>query len=159
MKGWAYFMALHLIKMAAGISSLEELEERQNYLRFGSGASKRKQPKDLIHVTRFFPKRADEILLSDNKVPGSLFWVFQKRIQARQKIAEFREIKAEGGTTKCGIVLEGPLVHVQPLPKKAFQGWRYLPIEDTPLDIKQGASITKDISPQMRAELTELCLI
>ena len=152
-------MSLHLIKMAAGISSLEELEERQNFIRYGSGASKNKQPKELIHVTRFFPKRADEILLNNSSVPGSLYWVFQKRIQARQKIAEFREIKAEGGTIKCGIVLEGPLVHVQPLPKKAFQGWRYLSQEDTPPDIKQGTNITKNISPQMQAELRELCLI
>lgn len=152
-------MALHLIKMAAGISSLEELEERQNYLRLGSNVKRSKHPKELIHVTRFFPKRAEEILSGDSKVPGSLFWVFQKRIQARQRISEFREIKAEGGVVKCGIVLEGPLIHVQPLPRKAFQGWRYLKSEDTPLDIKHGGTITKDISPQMRAELTELCLI
>ncbi|CAN0529320.1 unnamed protein product, partial [Scytosiphon promiscuus] len=65
-------MGLHLITMAAGITSLQELEQRQTFLRTNE--------KDLIHVTRFFPKRADEILNDKLTPPGSLYWVCQKRI-------------------------------------------------------------------------------
>ncbi len=155
-------MTLHLIKMAAGITSLQELEERQNYLRTGGGdvsRLKKEHLRELIHVTRFFPKRADEILNKDNNPPGSLYWVFQKRIQARQKIAEFREMPSEGGATKCGIVLEGPLVTVEMMPKKAFQGWRYLTEDDAPKDLNERALGREKIPPQMHADLIELCLL
>lgn len=171
-------MALHLIKMAAGISSLQELEDRQNYL-LSKGRRNGTQQQELIHVTRFTPKRADEILqpttpstpklssqdersvIEDpmSKVPGSLYWVFQKRIQARQKISEFREMPSEEGITKCGIVLEGPLVPVQMMPKKAFQGWRYLLPSDAPVDSLSGAKLNEEISPAMQADLIELCLL
>ncbi|MBO6549759.1 MAG: DUF1489 domain-containing protein [Rhizobiales bacterium] len=155
-------MALHLIKMAAGISSLQELEERQTYLRTGGSERarlKKENLRELIHVTRFFPKRADEILNKDNSPPGSLYWVFQKRIQARQKIAEFREMPSEGGASKCGIVLEGPLVPVEMMPRKAFQGWRYLTKDDAPKDLNERAFEREKIPPQMHADLIELCLL
>lgn len=155
-------MGLHLIKMAAGITSLQELEERQTFLRTnGAKMNSRKKlvEKDLIHVTRFFPKRADEILNDTITPPGSLYWVFQKRIQARQKIAEFREMPTEGGPTKCGIVLEGPLVTVEMSPRKAFQGWRYLTQEDAPNDLGYRSNLKEEIPPQMQADLIELCLL
>lgn len=148
--------------MAAGITSLQELEERQNYLRTGGGdvsRLKKENLRELIHVTRFFPKRADEILNKDNNPPGSLYWVFQKRVQARQKIAEFREMPSEGGATKCGIVLEGPLVTVEMMPRKAFQGWRYLTEDDAPKDLNERAFEREKIPAQMHADLIELCLL
>ncbi len=155
-------MGLHLIKMAAGISSLQQLEERQTFVRV-SGANinrlKKTKEMDLIHVTRFFPKRADEILNETVTPPGSLYWVFQKRIQARQKIVEFREMPTEGGPTKCGIVLEGPLVPVEMMPRKAFQGWRYLTEDDAPKDLDHRRGKKEEIPPQMHADLIELCLL
>lgn len=149
-------MALHLIKMAAGIESLEQLDERQDFLR--RQAELRSGRAELLHVTRFFPKRADEILTTTEGVPGSLYWVFQKTVQARQEIANFREVQDAEGGSRCAIVLEGPLIRVEWQHRKAFQGWRYLKGEDAPLDIGAFDPGT-DVPVEMRAALKELCLI
>lgn len=163
-------MDLHLIKMAAGISSMQELMERQDYLRVQqlSYLSKAKQLKPgtdrLLHVTRFFPKRRDEILSKDMSaqdaaVCGSLYWVFQKRIQARQMIADFIEVSGDDGLVRCGILLEGPLVLVEHHVRKAFQGWRYLLADDAPPDQAGGFDPAVKIPENMRRDLQELCLL
>ena len=155
-------MTLHLIKMAAGISSLQELEERQTYIKGLERpelAGHRLGKNQIVHITRFFPKRRDEILFEEAQDNGSLFWVFQKRIQARQMIADFIEVTTEQGLTKCGIVLEGPLVPVERHIRPAFQGWRYLTGDDAPQDLSRHSLNVSKIPPQMRQDLEELCLI
>ncbi len=155
-------MTLHLIKMAAGIASLQDLEQRQAYIR---GLERpelvghRLGKNQIVHITRFFPKRREEILFEAKQENGSLFWVFQKRIQARQTIADFIEVKTEQGLTKCGIVLEGPFVPVERHVRPAFQGWRYLTREDAPQDLVRQTVKMSKIPPQMRQDLEELCLI
>lgn len=143
---------LHLIKMAAGIRLLAEFEERRDFVmersaQAGLGSIH-------MHVTRFSPKRAEEILAG-----GSLYWVFNKRIQVRQRIVEFREIETKSGVTKCGIVLDPVFVQVDPVPRKAFQGWRYLEVKDAPQDLGARASRLLDMPERMRHDLQELCLI
>lgn len=174
-------MTLHLIKMAAGIDRLETLEERQAFLRQQSKA--RTGRAELLHVTRYFPKRADEILgacedegvsaedlsgvplstVPVSTVPGSLYWVFQKSVQARQRIKEFRAVEDTSGVSRCAIVLEGPLVRVERQHRKAFQGWRYLTELDAPADIDRNsydaALIADEKLADMRDALQELCLI
>ena len=154
-------MTLHLIKMAAGIDSLRALTERQAFLRERSVALTG-QP-ELVHVTRFSPKRSDEILAAGGAVPGSLFWVFQRAVQVRQKIAAFREVVDEAGVTRCAIVLSGPLVPVERQRRKAFQGWRYLTGDDAPDDLSSRSAAERmmaDAAPAaMQAALRELCLI
>jgi len=155
-------MTLHLIKMAAGISSLQELEERQAYIRGLKRpelAGHRLSKNQIVHITRFFPKRRDEILFEEKDDNGSLFWVFQKRIQARQTIADFIEVTTEQGLTKCGIVLEGPLVAVERHIRPAFQGWRYLTGDDAPQDLSRQSINVSKIPAKMRHDLEELCLI
>lgn len=153
-------MGLHLIKMAAGIDSLEALAERQAVVLAQRRQVNRRA--ELMHVTRFFPKRADEILAagenSSGEVLGSLFWVFNKAIQARQKIKRFDEVEGDGGIIRCGIVLEGPLIRVSYQHRKAFQGWRYLEAADAPEDCGQFEPMN-DVPPDMRQVLRELCLL
>ncbi len=157
-------MGLHLIKMAAGINCLELLTERQTYIRSlhrpELGAFKPRAD-EIVHITRFFPKRRDEILQggSDDETEGSLYWVFQKRIQARQKISGFIEVTGAGGETRCGIVLRGPLIGVERFPRKAFQGWRYLEGADAPPDLGNHSVQYDQIPPDMRRDLEALCLI
>ncbi len=143
---------LHMIKMAAGIRTVGELYERQAFMIASAKAS----GMGAIHmpVTRFRPKRADEILDG-----GSLFWVFNKRVQLRQKIVEFREVETSDGIKKCGIVLEPPLINVELLPRKAFQGWRYLTAEEAPQDFGSSPRFFDNIPVEMRMDLQELCLI
>ena len=143
-------MTLHLIKMAAGIGSIEELETRQHQLRC--------QSHELVHVTRFFPKRRDEILLPNGK-NGSLYWVFQGHVQARQEIADFSEVQGETGFVRCGIVLKGPLISVERLRHRAFQGWRYLDPTAAPRDLAERGETYGDMPDGMRRDLEELCLI
>ena len=159
---WCRIMGLHLIKMAAGIASLPELEQRQSFVRARQQASHNAglaRADQIVHVTRFFPKRREEILAAHEGVPGSLYWVFQKSIQARQEIADFVEVTGEDGQVRCGIVLTGPLVSVERSRRKAFQGWRYLPACDAPADLKGGGRNLFDIPMTMRRDLEELCLI
>lgn len=155
-------LGLHLIKMAAGIESGSALEARQKVLRDRVYDASPKG--DLVHVTRYFPKRRDEILaphVEDLAVPGSIYWVFQKSIQYRQKISGFREVTGADGITRCAIVLEGPLIAVMRARKKAFQGWRYLTEADAPRDLGRDID-NKALSQAPRAmqdALLELCLM
>lgn len=145
-------MALHLIKMAVGIQSIEEFQARQQ--KYCQQAGLKPGADLLIHTTRNFPKRRDEILKG-----GSLFWVFQKRIQARQKIIDLKELVDNEGGRRCGFILETKLIPVEKFPRKAFQGWRYLTGEDAPADIKGDHDAIEKMPPAMRQDLLELCLI
>ena len=154
-------MALHLVKMAAGVGSVQELEARQNLVceqRAARGDELDVGPGRIVHVTRFFPKRREEIILPDGQ-KGSLFWVFQGRIQVRQQIGDFIEVLGGDGVVRCGIVLEGGLVPVERVRHRAFQGWRYLVPDVVPRDLIGGAGLFEDMPAGMRRDLEELCLI
>jgi hypothetical protein len=52
------------------------------------------------------------------------------------------------------------LVPVRPVPRRAFQGWRYLSAEDAPADLAEGRGRDLDQMPaKMRRELAELGLL
>ena len=65
---------LHLSKVAVGCASLETLKRRQS-LRVCDG--------EVPLVTRFMPKRAEEL------VGGSLYWIIKHQLVARQTIIGF----------------------------------------------------------------------
>ena len=46
------------------------------------------------------------------------------------------------------------LVPVEPTPKRAFQGWRYLKPEDAPIDLKAGKG-TIEMPSNLRASLRD----
>jgi hypothetical protein len=73
------------------------------------------------HVTRMWPKRADEVLNG-----GSLYWVFKGLVLCRQRILRLDEVDRGDGITRCGIVLDPEVVRVTATPRRPFQGWRYL---------------------------------
>jgi hypothetical protein len=57
-------------------------------------------------------------------------------------------------------VLDPELVPVRPVPRRAFQGWRYLTAEDAPPDLGKGTGNgIAAMPPGMRKALAELCLI
>ena len=135
-------MTLHLIKLSVGPESLSQLEDwqRQRLL----------QKKELVHVTRQTPKRAEELLAG-----GSIYWVIKGWLCARQELLELRPLLVEG-VPHCGIVLRPEMIRVVPRRHRPFQGWRYFDGKDAPKDMTQAeAAIPED----MRRELAELGLL
>ena len=110
-------MTLHLTKVAVGCRDIETLAQMQA-ARFGAEAAS---------LTRFMPKRADEL------IGGSLFWIIAHRLVARQTIVSLAMVTTEWGP-KCRIVLAPGPVAVVATPKRAHQGWRYLAAADAPPD-------------------------
>lgn len=134
-------MALHLTKVAFGITSLEHLEERL-VLRLAEGP--------LMLTTRYLPKRHAEIAGQ-----GSLFWILKHQLVARSAVTGFGE--AAGGRT--AILLGPPLVRVVPQPKRAHQGWRYLDAADAPQDWAEGTAAGDVLPGALHGALAALGLL
>jgi len=132
---------LNMSKVAVSCGSFEALEKRQ-LLRMSEGC--------VPIVTRFMPKRADEL------VGGSIYWIIKHRLTARQTILGF-EVRAEDRRTL--IRLSPELVAVRALPKRAHQGWRYLAAEDTPPDLDGDDDGLMALPPRLSMKLAGLALI
>ncbi len=141
---------LHLIKLCVGVDSLQELADWQKK-RLKEKRAKGQKP-ELMHVTRQFPKRAEQLLDG-----GSLYWVIKGQIAARQKLIELRAV-SRGGVPHCGLIYDKKLVPVRPRPRRAFQGWRYFDAKDAPPDIAdiKGA---KGLPEALKRELATLGLL
>lgn len=141
---------LHLIKLCVGADSAEDLRAWQAE-RIAERAARGEDPRP-VHVTRMWPKRAAEIAGS-----GSLYWVIRGMVLVRQKIAALEERTGEDGIRRCAIVLEPPLVAVEPRPKGPFQGWRYLAAKDAPRDLASGTGAAPGEMPEsLRRALADL---
>ena len=115
---------LNLIKLCVGAHSIQDLIDWQR-------TPKAKGPDGLPrHVTRMWPRRFDELLNG-----GSLFWVIRGHILCRQKLIRFDEVMGLDTIKRCGLVLDPELIKTQAVPKRPFQGWRYLDSTDAPLDL------------------------
>jgi len=145
-------MSLHLIKLCVGCDSVADLEDwvKQKL----KEKKKRRQKPEHIHTTRMFPKRADEL-----KAGGSLYWVIRGQIACRERILDMRPTTGKDGVKRCQIVLEGKLTLVEPRPRSAFQGWRYLLGKEAPRDLSRAAPGASRMPEQMRRELRELGLL
>lgn len=133
--------ALHLTKIAFGCDGFDDLRARL--------AARIERGEAIVLSTRYMPKRADEL------AGGSLYWISQHRFGLRQPLLGFSEL--EGG--RCGIVLAPTLIEVEPRPRRAHQGWRYLRGEDAPRDLPQGGASGDSIPVALHAELAAMGLI
>lgn len=100
-------------------------------------------------TTRYRPRRHEEI------VGGSLYWIIKHRLVGRAEVLGFED--AEGGRTH--IVLKASLVPVDPVPRRAHQGWRYLEAADAPRDLFEAGEGAADLPPALTDELAELGLL
>jgi hypothetical protein len=145
-------MTLHLIKLCVGAASIEDLADWQATVR------RRKAPSGatcVYHTTFQSPKRQDELLMG-----GSLYWVMKGTILVRQKIVGFDTGSKDNGSPCCLILLDPSLTPVRPVPRRPFQGWRYLTADDAPADLKAGSGeMVAQMPPQMRKKLAELGLL
>lgn len=114
---------LNLTKVAVGCPDIETLVQMQQQ-RWGDAP---------CSLTRFMPKRADEL------IGGSLFWIIRHRLVARQTIVSLAMVTTEWGE-KCRIGFAAAPVPISPVPRRAHQGWRYFEAADAPAD----AAITAD---------------
>ncbi|QXM25101.1 DUF1489 domain-containing protein [Elioraea tepida] len=141
---------LHLLKLAAGCATVEDLADRQT--------ARAKADPPLRHHTRSFPRRAEEIAGR-----GSIFWVIGGFVQVRQRITAIGPDLWDDGSPCCALHLDPVLVPVEPRPVKPFQGWRYLEASEAPPDVARGARASAKglaaMSARMRQELAELGLI
>ena len=133
--------ALNISKVAVGCGSLDALAARQR-ARFAGGV--------VPIVTRFRPKRADEL------IGGSIFWIVKHRITARQTIIGFG-VRAED--RKTIISLDPELVPVRARPKRAHQGWRYLSEADAPPDLDGDDDGLLALPAMLSTRLASLALI
>jgi hypothetical protein len=132
---------LHITKVAVGCSDLNALARR---------LSGRAIEGETYVTTRYRPTRHAEL------IGGSLYWIVKHQLIARSTILRFEE--DERG--HCLIRLEDPLVPVRARPKRAHQGWRYLPGPDAPADMASGEVDDLAALPtQMVRELSSLYLI
>ena len=138
-------MALHLVKLCVGVTALAELENWIIEAKAGRDT--------LDHVTRMFPKRRDDIIAG-----GSLYWVIRGMILCRQPVADLESVIGKDGISRCRIVFKPRVIPVRPVPRRPFQGWRYLESADAPPDLSK-ASGSGTLSEKMRRELGELGLL
>jgi len=145
-------MALHLIKMAVGIDSLDHLAAVQKQRRAALKAERGKPI--LIHKTRNYPKRAEEILAG-----GSMYWIVKGFVRVRQRIVGLERTQDAEGKPRCEIGLDPKLVRTLPMAHKPMQGWRYLEAGSEPQDFAGRSDATADMPPEMLAELRKLGLL
>jgi hypothetical protein len=145
-------MPLHLIKLCVGCESIADLND---WIKQKLREKKRRGQKvERIHTTRMVPKRADELVNG-----GSLYWVIKGQISCRERILDIRPFTDKDGIGRCRVALDGKPVLVEPRPRAAFQGWRYLEAEDAPRDLAHAAPGAANMPEKMRRELQELGLL
>jgi hypothetical protein len=141
---------LHLLKMAVGAGSLEELRDFR-------AARLRERGTSWVY-TRNHPRRTAAVLEG-----GSLYWVIRGQIRARQLVTGFRSERDEKGRAFCLIEVAPEVIATLLRPWRPFQGWRYLSVLDAPLDAPGGIvtddPATEAMPPRLVAELQALGLL
>ena len=144
-------MPLHLKKLSVGSTDIDGLRAWHEEV-----LARRRQ---IIHVTRSFPRRAKEILTPEGTENGCMYWVIKGKMVARQVIEDLVEVEREDGGTSCGIVLRPGLIPVIEKRHRPFQGWRYLEEADAPSDLPTGATPEDTMPSEMAEELRDLGLL
>ncbi|AUH34908.1 DUF1489 family protein [Paracoccus tegillarcae] len=137
---------LNMMKLCVGADSPDHLAAWQKQ-RFGTAPA--------CHVTRMWPKRDSEI----RDGGGSIYWVFKGMMLARQKLIGFEERIGQDGIRRCALMLDRDLVRVAPVPRRAFQGWRYLEGGNAPTDLPRGAQSEPSLPPEVAARLADMGLL
>jgi hypothetical protein len=145
-------MTVHLVKLCVGCDTVQDLKDWQDD-RLKQLKRAGKTP-ELCHRTLQAPRRREEVLDG-----GSLYWVIRGVILVRQRIVDLRPDVKDDGVACCGFVLDPVLVATRAQARRAFQGWRYLPADDAPADLRVVGEDEGDMPRAMRADLRELRLI
>lgn len=141
-------MPLNLVKLSVGTKTVEDLIVFRD-----SERGQRWQTEDGLprHVTRMWPKREAELLQG-----GSIYWVIGGLIQCRQKLTRLDEVIGEDGIRRCAIVMAPEIIRTASAPKRAFQGWRYLPEQDAPPDLTGARNSEETLPADLSAALADI---
>ena len=60
---------------------------------------------------------------------------------------------------RCALILDPALVRVAGVPRRAFQGWRYLRAEDAPPDLPAGRAAEAALPAKLARELAAMGLL
>jgi len=131
---------LHITKVAVGCGDADLLRARLSGRAVGG---------ETFIITRYRPTRHAEL------IGGSLYWIIKHQLVARSAILRFEE--DERG--HCLIRLDEALVPVRVRPKRAHQGWRYLPHTDAPADLGGDTDDLAELPTSLVRELASLYLI
>jgi len=143
-------MTIHLLKLCVGADSIEDLEAWiASRLEAARG---RGEAPEQFHTTRMVPKRLEELLDG-----GSLYWVIKGNVQVRQRLLDVRPFTDGEGISRCHLILDPNLQPTRWQPRRPFQGWRYLKVEDAPADMNEAdvAGLPLDL----QRELADLGLL
>ncbi|WP_375260834.1 DUF1489 family protein [Palleronia sp.] len=136
---------VHLIKLSVGSDSVEQMQAWQEH------RSQQRRDGRYYHLTRMWPKRAQELLDG-----GSIYWVIQGVVLARQRVAALEEMTGADGIRRCALFLDPEIVRTEAMTKRPFQGWRYLKPQDAPHDLAPGRMASDALPPALEAALSEI---
>ena len=130
---------LNIIKLCVGADSVEDLTDwhRAHAHVWAPGTTE--------HVTRMWPERGDEITGA-----GSLYWIIEGQVLARQRILRLEERRGADGIARCALVLDTEVIRTEAAPRRPFQGWRYLDAADAPRDLPKGRALDDFVGPAAR---------
>ena len=144
---------LHFLRTGVGVDSIHHLHEIQStYRKMNIGPDRY-----AFLTTRRTPTRANELING-----GSGYWIINRQISARQEINDIQTLEDDEGNKFCRILMHPDIILTSPIPHRHIQGWRYLPQEKAPADLRTFDPTDKkesDIDPQMAGELKELGLL
>ncbi|MCL4187988.1 MAG: DUF1489 family protein [Rhodobacteraceae bacterium] len=138
---------IHLVKLCVGAESVADLAEWQESQRPRWPAGRAE------HVTRMWPRRQAELLAG-----GSLYWVIKGQILCRQRLLGLEERRGADGILRCALVLDAAILRTEPVPRAAFQGWRYLAPSAAPRDLPAARPREEALPPGLAAALAEIGL-
>jgi len=140
-------MTVHLLRLAVGAENLQAMRDwRHDHQINWQGRAV------VPTYTKRAPTRVTELLDG-----GCIYWVVKGYIQCRQRFIGFDEVQDVDGTAYCRMLMAPELIETVSMPKRPFQGWRYLKSEEAPADLAGGAG--GDALPEhLLAELRALGL-
>lgn len=144
----------NLIKLAVGAKEIGDLHRWQSERLF---AYEGRQANCIW--TKRKPTQSDAIIADG----GSLYWVVKGRIACRQVIWGFESHLEGTADSNWQIILDPQIIRTIAVPRKAFQGWRYLTGAQAPADRgvfdPEKADEEDEMPAEMAAALRELGLM
>jgi hypothetical protein len=139
---------IHLVKLSVGSETVEDMSEWQT--------TRRAQTDDGLprHITRMWPKREQALLNG-----GSIFWVIKGFLQCRQRILRLDEVIGSDGIRRCAIVLDPQIIRTTSAKKRPFQGWRYLPVSEAPIDLAAQRENEDQLPPELANALADIGVV